>query len=87
MNKAFKISTGEIIVYLNADDFFENKVFNKVIDVFNSSANKIVLGNLYIENQNKKKLHSFTTEFNEIIANLGVDIKKLSLNHLSKINN
>lgn len=34
MNKAFAISTGEIIVYLNADDYFEENVFKSVMDEF-----------------------------------------------------
>ncbi len=35
MNKAFSLSTGEIIVYLNADDEFADNTFEHIIDTFN----------------------------------------------------
>lgn len=47
MNKAFKISTGDIIVYLNADDYFEPNVFGKIVKYFNENNCDIVVGNLY----------------------------------------
>mgnify|MGYP000433090039 CR=1 FL=1 len=31
MNKAFQMSEGDIIVYLNADDYFEKNVFMKAV--------------------------------------------------------
>jgi glycosyltransferase involved in cell wall biosynthesis len=45
MNKAFKESTGDIIVYLNADDWFEPNIFSKVIDAFNKEEFDILVGN------------------------------------------
>ncbi len=44
MNKAFAMSTGDIIVYLNADDWFEDDIFERVVDVFTSGA-VVVIGN------------------------------------------
>ena len=32
MNKGFEMSTGEIIVYLNADDFFEPEAFKTIVE-------------------------------------------------------
>lgn len=37
MNKAFSLTTGDIIVVLNSDDFFEPGTFETVNDIFNSS--------------------------------------------------
>lgn len=45
MNKAFELSTGDVIVYLNADDFFEPNVFNQVIQAFENDKYDMVVGN------------------------------------------
>jgi glycosyltransferase involved in cell wall biosynthesis len=45
MNKGFAMSTGDIIVYLNADDYFEPEAFNTVIKYFDKEkGNYIVVG-------------------------------------------
>lgn len=47
MNKAFSMSSGDIIVYLNADDYFEPGVFTKIASYFARNPDKdIVVGNL-----------------------------------------
>ncbi len=47
MNKAFKMSTGDIIVFLNADDEFEKGIFQLVVDTFNKNTDvDMVIGNL-----------------------------------------
>ena len=43
MNKGFRMSTGDIIVYLNADDYFLPDAFNRVIPYFKNGA-KFVVG-------------------------------------------
>lgn len=57
MNKGFAMSTGEIIVYLNADDFFEPSAFHTVINYL-SRRNGIffLAGELYVidEEGNRK---------------------------------
>jgi len=48
MNKAYKLSTGDIIVYLNADDYFEPYIFKYIIDYFTYHPEiDILVGNLY----------------------------------------
>jgi len=42
MNKGFKLSLGEIIVYLNADDFFEKNAFAAVVEAFEEGAQFVV---------------------------------------------
>lgn len=47
MNKAFKMSSGEIIVYLNADDTFESNAFSSIVQAFKDSpAADMIIGNL-----------------------------------------
>lgn len=47
MNKGFKLSSGVVIVYLNADDFFEEGAFATVAKAFNGGA-KFVVGNVRV---------------------------------------
>lgn len=47
MNKGFKKCTGDIIAYLNADDYFYPKAFSSVIEEFNKGA-KFVVGNIKV---------------------------------------
>ncbi|WP_309381109.1 glycosyltransferase family 2 protein [Cerasicoccus frondis] len=48
MNKAFALSTGDVIVYLNADDWFEANVFQHVRAMFKAAPEHgLVIGNLY----------------------------------------
>ncbi|MBN2572302.1 MAG: glycosyltransferase [Ignavibacteriales bacterium] len=47
MNKAFDMSSGDIIVYCNGDDYFEPGIFEHVIKVFNRHTDsQIIVGNL-----------------------------------------
>ena len=47
MNKGFRISDGDIIVYLNADDYFLPGAFDTVIRYFNQGAG-FVLGKIKV---------------------------------------
>ena len=54
MNKAFARSTGEIIAYLNADDWFEPGVFAHIRDCFVSEPEAdMVIGNFYSRDEGK----------------------------------
>jgi len=47
MNKGFKMSSGEIIVYLNADDFFEHSAFSNIVHAFEKNPDvDMIIGNL-----------------------------------------
>jgi glycosyltransferase involved in cell wall biosynthesis len=48
MNKGFKISTGDVIVYLNADDYFFPGAFSAVISEFQKEV-KFVVGNILVK--------------------------------------
>ncbi len=54
MNKAFSMSTGDLIIYLNADDYFLENAFSSFIKNFkNNLSVDIVVGNLYFEKNNE----------------------------------
>jgi glycosyltransferase involved in cell wall biosynthesis len=54
MNKAFARSSGEIIAYLNADDWFEPGVFAHIRDCFASEPKAdMVIGNFYSRHEGK----------------------------------
>ena len=47
MNKAFTMSSGEVIAYLNADDEFAESAFSRVAGVFRENAGyQVVIGGL-----------------------------------------
>lgn len=50
MNKGFKLATGDIIVYLNADDYFLPNAFNSIIPHF-EDGHKVVMGNIILKNE------------------------------------
>jgi len=50
MNKAFDMSTGDIICYLNSDDFFAPGAFKNIVKEFHSNPNAdMVVGNLILD--------------------------------------
>jgi len=50
MNRAFEMSTGDLICYLNSDDFFEPGAFAKVVKEFNLHKEiDMVVGNLILD--------------------------------------
>lgn len=68
MNKAFKMSTGELIVYLNADDELEENAFKNVIGEFNHSPEiHAVLGNLNCKNGEHVNFFSCSTSLDDIV--------------------
>jgi glycosyltransferase involved in cell wall biosynthesis len=58
MNKAFAWSTGQIIAYLNADDWFEPGVFAHVRDCFaRHTEMDMVIGNFYSKSEGDAMAH------------------------------
>lgn len=69
MNKAFRLSDGEIIVYLNADDYFQRDAFFKVADAFEKNPEgEMIVSNLFFEYAD----HTFT-------RNAEIEYKKIML--------
>ncbi len=61
MNKAFALSTGDIIVYLNADDYFEPAIFNLIVTKFKNENADFVVGKGRIAN-NDGLIYEWTPE-------------------------
>jgi glycosyltransferase involved in cell wall biosynthesis len=57
MNKAFLLASGDVIVYLNADDEFQPGVFSKIVAAFSTDAADIVVGNLIVDRMGVKTIH------------------------------
>ena len=69
MNKGFDLSTGDVIVYLNADDEFSQGTFSKVINCLNQEHKDMVFGDLKIlhEVNHTEEIRTPATAYSEII--------------------
>lgn len=62
MNKAFKMSTGDLIVYLNADDYFYPNAFQTIADTFQANATvDMVVGSIDCLYEGNLQTHSDAT--------------------------
>lgn len=70
MNKAFSKCKGDIIVYLNADDWFEPNVFLEVVNLFKyDTAIDMVVGRLTVYfSTGKKEVRSFSDQYFDILT-------------------
>lgn len=68
MNKAFGMATGDVIVYLNVDDYFQRGAFEKVAMAFiqNPDAD-IVLGNLFFDFEEHVYMRKPESEYQRIL--------------------
>lgn len=46
LNKGLKLATGEIIGWINSDDYYENNIFHEIAHEFNSKDVEWIVGNL-----------------------------------------
>lgn len=74
MNKGFNCSTGDIIVYLNADDYFADDVFSSVLKVF-SPDTMMVFGKVqvYSEATDKWWVNNPKTDFKSVLRHWETD--------------
>ena len=69
MNKAFKMSTGEIIVYLNADDEFKENAFQTILKAFDDSPNvDMIVGNLIYLSSDEKIIRVPSDKYLDIVC-------------------
>ncbi|MEM7219611.1 MAG: glycosyltransferase family 2 protein [Pseudomonadota bacterium] len=66
MNKGFDMTTGDIVVYLNADDYFLPDAFATVIPHFEHGA-RFVVGDVLVKMDGGYFLNSPRTEFREMV--------------------
>jgi glycosyltransferase involved in cell wall biosynthesis len=58
MNKGFRMATGDIMVYLNADDYFVEGAFSAIIPHFNTEV-KIVMGKVLVRTTQNGDVHEW----------------------------
>lgn len=51
MNKGFNLAKGEILAWLDADNYYEKNIFEKIISIFEKTNVDIIYGNIKIVNQ------------------------------------
>ena len=56
LNKGVKMSTGDIIGWLNSDDYYEKNIFQDVVNAFDNMKNNFVCGNQNFCSKDKKVL-------------------------------
>jgi glycosyltransferase involved in cell wall biosynthesis len=67
MNKGFKMATGEVIGYLNADDFYEPNIFLTIISIFKTSNEDRLVGDILIERSDRIEKRTPSTKYQEVI--------------------
>ncbi len=68
MNKAFNMSTGDIIAYLNVDDYFQRGVFRKIAKAFEENQEaEMVVGNLFFEYDDHTFIRKPEIEYEKIM--------------------
>lgn len=64
LNKGIKMSTGDIIGWLNSDDYYEKNIFKDVAEAFDSMKYNFISGNQNFVDKNKKiVLENFSLKF------------------------
>jgi glycosyltransferase involved in cell wall biosynthesis len=56
INKGFRKAKGDILAWLNADDYYENNIFNTVAKIFEEKKIDLLLGGITFVNEEKKLL-------------------------------
>lgn len=61
INKGFKLADGDIIAWINSDDFYADNIFQDVVTYFVKNPNcKFLYGNITYIDKNRKTLYSIT---------------------------
>ncbi len=64
LNKGIKMATGDIIGWLNSDDFYEKNIFQDVADAFENLKFNFISGNQnFVDKEKKMVLEDFSLKF------------------------
>jgi glycosyltransferase involved in cell wall biosynthesis len=72
LNKGLKLANGEIIGWLNSDDYYLNNTFISISNIFDTNNNEWLIGNIqsyFTKNDKFTKLYSPTVTFNNLLLN------------------
>lgn len=72
LNKGVKLSTGDVIGWLNSDDYYEKNIFQDVSNAFNELKDEFICGNLNFVDKYKnliKKDCTFKSDLNYLVHN------------------
>ncbi|MBX7045688.1 MAG: glycosyltransferase [Ignavibacteria bacterium] len=61
LNKGIKLANGDIVGWLNSDDFYEENIFGSVIEEFENFKYQVICGNLNFVDKNKKLINKDST--------------------------
>ncbi|MFC4210035.1 glycosyltransferase family 2 protein [Pedobacter lithocola] len=68
MNKAFRMSSGDIIVYLNADDEFLPNAFDNIVLAFQNNRDAdMIVGNLIFKSANEELLRIPSSHYKDVL--------------------
>lgn len=63
MNKGISLATGDIIGILNSDDiYFNEKVIERVVDIFHKTKSDLIYGNIQYVNENNQVVRSWKSK-------------------------
>ncbi len=57
LQKGLEMSTGDIIGWINSDDYLERDIFGRVYETFETTQTDWIIGNITFVNENKKTVH------------------------------
>jgi glycosyltransferase involved in cell wall biosynthesis len=75
LNKGLEMATGEIIGWINSDDFYEANIFNAVAKEFEDADMQWIIGNLtvfYEESSHKIPIKSPTITYDNLLRNFSI---------------
>lgn len=67
INKGLELANGDVICYLNSDDFFLPGVISKVMNEFENPNTKWVTGDYIIVDENGKEIQSFVASYKRLL--------------------
>jgi len=64
MNKGIKLCSGDYISFINADDWYKEEIFTKIVDKLSSEKPDYIVGNVVMLDENDKYLKTLAVDFN-----------------------